>query len=68
MSNICVCPDCGKNIFLLSEWGYWHFYCNCGWKSKVYSRYEKYPDEVTQKELSRPDGRDLANARRGGKE
>jgi len=51
MSGVCVCPDCGKNIFLLSEWGYWHFYCNCGWKSKVYSRYEKHPDEVTQKEL-----------------
>ena len=51
VGKVCVCPDCGGSIVLLSEWGYWHFYCDCGWKSKVYSRYEKHPDEITQKEL-----------------
>jgi len=51
VGEVCVCPDCGGSIVLLSEWGYWHFYCDCGWKSKVFSRYEKHPDEITQKEL-----------------
>jgi hypothetical protein len=47
----CVCPVCGDDIKLLSDFGYWHFYCACGWKSKVYERWNKHPDEITQKEL-----------------
>ena len=49
--GVCVCPDCKGNIVLLSDFGYWHFYCACGWKSKVYARWDKHPDEITQKEL-----------------